>query len=205
MGARGRHAGVGEGKKVKTQVVYYPWIYLREDAVCVYFSSRFLRCFFFFIIFLKHTYTALDRPWFIVSVRFDGARMLFNVNHCRLVIHDWRHLKCWKLGVTGSVAWAGEEETSVRKTPPPTCTAGSQTPSFYSFFFTSFFSIFHSSIVYDLNPHSEIFRRFTAYKPKTVYEQKMISLHVFLQSQTSLRVNAHNKIACYLILNCAFS
>lgn len=61
----------------------------------------------FFLHFLRyvslshihtHTkYTALDRPWFMVSVWFDGARMLFNVNHCRLVIHDWRHLKCWKL------------------------------------------------------------------------------------------------------------
>lgn len=67
-------------------------MYLRMPCVCI-FSFIFYATFFFPLF----KYTALDRPWFIVPVWFDGARMLFNVNHCRLVIHDWRHLKCWKL------------------------------------------------------------------------------------------------------------
>lgn len=120
----------GRGKSQNTSCLLPVDILKRGRLVRVFFFSFFTLRFFF----LKHTYTALDTPWFIVSVRFDGARMLFNVNHCRLVIHDWRHLKCWKLRVTGSVAWVGEEETSARKTPPSTCTTGSQTPSFYSVF-----------------------------------------------------------------------
>lgn len=71
MGTRGKRADGWEGKKVKTQVVYYPWIYLREDALCVYFSSRFLRYGFFFLLFSSaHTLPSIDHD---LLSRYDST------------------------------------------------------------------------------------------------------------------------------------